>query len=275
LSQKFTEEPLHKIETQIDITKNKRKANKVQAYEFGLNLFNNSKDDLESLKSFLGTKDLKYKMIADNLAKEIMQCGIDYFQECQDTKDPSEEGLKLLKYAKTIAIGTQTIERIDSNIEGIEEFKDKEISQAIALLQSVKEAYETNEANIRAQVRFQESTLGYGQSINWSRVNDLIRNSIDWDKVTELILKVIPAKNIIKIKNHQNASKINEYKKLVEFIIDKINYSYKSQVQYLQYWKPERTSSTTYSSESEGIPEWLKWVGGVILFIIIIRACAG
>ncbi|MGI6410789.1 MAG: hypothetical protein ACOX0V_06070 [Bacteroidales bacterium] len=122
LSQKFTEEPLHNIESQIESTKNKRKTNKSGAYELGLKLFVNCKDDLATLKSLLGISDLKYKMIADNLAKEVMQCGIDYFQEWKESKNPSEEGLKLLKYAQSIAIGSQTKDRIKENINGIEEW---------------------------------------------------------------------------------------------------------------------------------------------------------
>lgn len=122
LSQKFTEEPLHKIETQIESTKNKRKINKSGAYDLGLKLFVNCKDDLATLKSLLSTIDLKYKMVADNLAKEVMQCGIDYFQEWKETKNPSEEGLKLLKYAQSIAVGTQTRDRIKENIDAIDEF---------------------------------------------------------------------------------------------------------------------------------------------------------
>lgn len=124
LSQKFTEEPLHKVESQIESTKNKRKTNKNGAYELGLKLFVNCKDDLATLKSLLGTSDLKYKMIADNLAKEVMQCGIDYFQEWKESKNPSEEGLKLLKYAQSIAIGSQTKDRIKENIEGMQEWAE-------------------------------------------------------------------------------------------------------------------------------------------------------
>src|SRR5690554_3676938 len=46
LSQKFTEEPLHQIESQIESCKKKRKADNGNAYEFGLTLFTNTKDDL-------------------------------------------------------------------------------------------------------------------------------------------------------------------------------------------------------------------------------------
>lgn len=221
LSLKFTEEPLHNIETQIESTKARRKNNKLVAYELGLKLFQNCRGDLAKLKSLLGLNDLKYKMIADNLAKEVMQCGIDYFKEWEERKDPSDDGLRLLNYAKSIAVSSQTIERINSNIKGMEEFKDKEITQAIALLKSVKDAYTTNEAKIRTQVRIQEASLKYGQLIDWGKVNEVIKNSIDWDKVVELILSVIPRRNVEIIKKHQDVSKQNEYKTLVDFIIDK------------------------------------------------------
>lgn len=122
VSQKFTEEPIHNIETQIESTKNKRKENKGSAYEYGLTLFTKCQNDLTTLKSLLGASDLKYKMIADNLAKEIMQCGIDYFQEWKETKDPSVEGLKLLKYAQSIAVGSQTKDRIKENLDGMQEW---------------------------------------------------------------------------------------------------------------------------------------------------------
>ena len=67
LSKKLTEDPLHKIESQIESCKKKRKASKVSAYEFGRSLFSKTKDDLLLLKSLLGTSDLKYKAVADQL----------------------------------------------------------------------------------------------------------------------------------------------------------------------------------------------------------------
>jgi hypothetical protein len=68
---------------------------------------------------------------------------VDYFQEWNKSKDPSKEGLKLLNYAKSIAIGSQTKERVNENIEGLEEWaktapiqKDLEvIGQKIASFQ--------------------------------------------------------------------------------------------------------------------------------------------
>lgn len=274
LSQKFTEEPLHKIESQIETCKKKRKENKGNAYEFGLKLFVNCKDDLATLKSLLGTSDLKYKMIADNLAKEVMQCGIDYFNESQknnSSEDYLESAKKLTKLADSIAVGKLTKDRAKDSLATLEEMKDQEINQAIILLQSVKDAYKTNEANIRRQIealKENDLELKFGlKTINYSAVEENIKNSIDWDKVVELIQNVIPRRNIEKIKSAQNTTKIREFKELVEFIFDKLSYSNKSRIQYLKYWQP--------TSSDGGIPDWIKWVGGIILLIIIIRACAG
>ena len=75
ISKKFTEKPIHNIEALIDSTKRKRKEKKSKAYNFGISLLTNTKSDLSSIKSLLGAMDLKFKMLADNLAKEILQCG--------------------------------------------------------------------------------------------------------------------------------------------------------------------------------------------------------
>src|SRR5690606_18193403 len=187
---KFTEEPLHKIETQIESCKKKRKADKGSAYEFGLRLFTNTKDELSLLKSLLGTSDLKYKSVADQLANEIMQCGIDYFNESQEN-DSSENYLelaqKLTKLADSIAVGKLTKDRAKDSLASLEEMKDQEVVQAIALLQSVKDTYETNEQNIKQQVKELKEKdplirLGH-RTINQSAVEDNIKNSIDWGKV--------------------------------------------------------------------------------------------
>lgn len=121
LAKKFTEEPLHKIENQIESTKKKRKQNKGEAYDFGLTLYKNCINDVSLLKTLLGVNHLKYKNIVDQLANEIMQCSIDYFYERKDSNEPGEKSLKLLRYAESFAIGKQTKDRISSNIEALQE----------------------------------------------------------------------------------------------------------------------------------------------------------
>jgi hypothetical protein len=236
LSKKFTEEPLHKIESQIESCKKKRKADKGRAYEFGLKLFTNTKDDLSLLKSLLGTSDLKYKAVADQLANEIMQCGIDYFNESQEN-DSSEDFLKqaqeLNETALSIAVGKLTRDRAKDSLATLEEMKDREVAQAIALLQSVKDAYETNEQQIRQQVKeLKESDplirLGH-RTINQSAVEDNIKNSIDWDKVNDLLKEILPDESLERIKASSN-------------------YELKSEFTELAYWLKEYSQSNSLVS---------------------------
>lgn len=286
IADKFTEEPFHKIETAIESTKKKRNQSKIDAYKFGTKLYNDTKINLEELKSMLGANDLRYKLIADNLAKEIMQCGIDYFNQSQEEdsiEDYLENAMRLNKLADSIAVGKLTKDKAKDHIATLEEMKDRELSQAIEVLTFVRDAFEKNKAEITAQVRKQELTLGYGQTINWTKVNEMINNSLDWDKVLQLITESIPLKNIEKIKNTRNSDRLSEYKKLVEFLQSKLSYSNKNKIKYLNFWQTSTstststsrptTTTTTSQHNEEGIPDWLKWVGGIILFIILIRAC--
>lgn len=130
LSNKFTEEPIHNIESRIASAKRLRVENMSDTFKLGFRLFNDSKKELKELKTLLGVADLHYKMIADSLAKEVMQCGIDYFEIWKDQKDPSKETLKLLKYAKSIAVGTQTKDRVKENSNGIEDWAETAPIQA-------------------------------------------------------------------------------------------------------------------------------------------------
>lgn len=227
LSKKFTEQPLHNIENRIESCKKKRKADKGRAYEFGLKLFTNTKDALTILKSLLGTSDLKYKAVADQLANEIMQCGIDYFNDSQENNS-SEDFLKqaqeLNKTALSIAVGKLTKDRAKDSLATLEEMKDREVDQAIALLQSVKGAYETNEANIRRQIeelKENDIELKFGlKTINYSAVEDNIKNSIDWSKVNDLLRELLSDKNLIKIKESSKTDVKNEFWDLVNWLED-------------------------------------------------------
>lgn len=281
----FVQKPIEQIEQLIDETKTKRKTDKANAVNLGDALCQKTAENLKQLKSVLGASNIKYTSISDKVANEILQCSIDYFNDSQEKDSNSnyaENAMKLAKMAESVAIGKLTKDRIKDSINTLEEMKDRELSEAIAVLQSIKDAYETNEKEMRAKVRMQEASLGWNQSINWSKVEELIKNSLNWDKVVELIQQAIPPQNVDKIKKINNPTKVNEYKSLVNFLIGKLSYSYKNKVKYICYWETARTTSssstssykpTSSSSSNEGIPDWLKWVGGIILIIILIRAC--
>lgn len=213
ISQKF----VNNISSQIEIAKKQRTTNNANAAKAGDTLCTQTKVDLEQLKSIVGVQGFAYSNIADKVANEVLQCSIDFFNHSQDidaNNDYQTTSMKLAQLAKGIAVGNLTKERIEDNINTLEEMKDREILQAIELLKSVKDAYEENRRKIKQEVKRIEETdiqikLGY-KSINWSAVEDNIKNSINWQNVNDLLLAVLSDSNLNRIKGSDK----NEQKKV-------------------------------------------------------------
>ncbi|MDR1793458.1 MAG: hypothetical protein LBR36_08500 [Bacteroidales bacterium] len=214
VSQKFTAN----ITSQIEIARKSRIANKQQAATAGENLYKNTQDDLTQLKSIFGTTDLSYSGIVDKVANEILQCAIDFFQDSY-TKgleaDYLTKATNLVVKAKGLAMGAITKGRIDETLQALQARKDYEIKQAIEALKSIKAAYERACKQIDKEV---ESYLGWNQSINWSKVDEIKRNAIDWDKVNELLLEILSDKNIEKIRNCTSAAQKQNFVELAEWL---------------------------------------------------------
>lgn len=227
LSKKFTEEPVHKIETEIEQCTKKRTNNKSNAYKFGTDLYNSTKSELTLLKSIVGNTNLQYKMLADNVAKEILQCSIDYFNESQEqdkSTDYLEEAMKLAKLAQTIAINEATKNKIKESINTLEGMKDRELSEVLLFLKSVKEAYSENEREIRREVERMKETdillqIGH-KTINWSAVEENIKNSINWGNVNDLVSGILTDKNLKKIKESDKTEAKKEFWELINWTKD-------------------------------------------------------
>lgn len=127
LVQKFIEKPLHSIEDKIVSAKRNRNANPEVAIRTGTGLYMGTKEDLGILKSLIGLSNIRYKSVADKLATELMQCGIDYFQEKEDSSQTNlgPEIMTLFGFARSIAEGNQTKARIKENIEGLQSWIDE------------------------------------------------------------------------------------------------------------------------------------------------------
>lgn len=227
LSKKFTEEPVHKIEVQIEQCNKKRINNKGNAYKFGTDLYTNTKSELALLKSIVGNANLQYKILADNIAKEMLQCSVDYFNESQEQEKSSnylEEAMKLAKLAESVAINDATKNKVKENISTLEGMKDQELSQIVEVLKSVKLMYEDNERKINQEVRDLEKNdvlikLGH-KSINWGAVKDNIRNSINWGNVNDLLSEILTDKNLTKIKESDKTEAKKEFWKLINWTED-------------------------------------------------------
>jgi len=146
ISAKFTGDPIKKIEDQISAASEFREKNPIEAFSFGEALYKNTKLGIESLSKILGQSDLKYQMLANKLANEILQCGIDFFNKIrEDGGETDEDGknlLKLCKYANAVASEEQTKSRIEETIEYIDDWL-KDISRPVTKL--INKALEANE----------------------------------------------------------------------------------------------------------------------------------
>lgn len=122
----FVQKPIRQIEDEISKTKTKRQADKRDAEIFGKELYENTAASIDQLKNVLDTSDIRYQNIADKLANEILQCGIDFFQEFKDEDfDPSDESMNLFDLASSIAVGNIVSQRCEENTENLQEWIDE------------------------------------------------------------------------------------------------------------------------------------------------------
>lgn len=84
-------------------------------YASGLKLMNETKERLAQLKELLSVSDMQYQMIADKIAQEILQCGIDYFNNTVDDDAPQKASV-LQNYALSIAVGKLAKDRCEENV---------------------------------------------------------------------------------------------------------------------------------------------------------------
>ena len=82
-----------------------------------------TKATLQQLMSLLPKTDLQYQMIADKLGLEILQCGIDYFNEA-DEADTAHKAMKLQKYAMGIVVGQMAKDRCKENVDTLQKIID-------------------------------------------------------------------------------------------------------------------------------------------------------
>ena len=133
--------------------------------------------------------------------------------------------MKLARLSQSIAEGKLTKDRIQDSLDTLDQMKDRVITKAIEFLQSVKEAFEENEQEIRQEVKKIENTdidiiLGH-KSINWDAVEVRINNSINWSNVNDYLTKALRDENLSIIRHSDKLQQKNEFLKLANWLKDK------------------------------------------------------
>lgn len=115
IGRKSTKPIIDKLTSAIDVCKSSRGKGPAARLNAGTKLMNETKADLARLTQFVSTNDLQYQMIADKLGLEILQCGIDYYND-SDAPDAAHKSMVLQQYAQSIVIGKMAKDRCDENV---------------------------------------------------------------------------------------------------------------------------------------------------------------
>ncbi|MDG5799226.1 hypothetical protein QA597_02495 [Marinilabiliaceae bacterium ANBcel2] len=133
ISKSISEEPKHKIEKSLSKSKSQRTSLPDNSYSYAIELYKSITPDLLILRNFLGGNDIGYQIVADKVANEVLQCGIDCFNRHHNEEfnytalyesSLGKDIIELIKIAEDIVKGQQVKDRIRENKEVIVEWID-------------------------------------------------------------------------------------------------------------------------------------------------------
>lgn len=151
VTEKAVDGPLTKINNEIAKAKGVPASDANASLRAGKALISNTRSALATLRSLVGASDIRFQSASDNLAKQILQCGINYFNNSDDEND-IDNALEIQKYALSIAVGNMTKERCQKNVD-------------ILLDKKQRSAYESDLAAIATELKsFQASTPSIARS---------------------------------------------------------------------------------------------------------------
>lgn len=153
IQEKIIGAPMNRIKAEISKVKNVNPNNAQASYLAGKELMENTKADLRMMRDICGDRDSTYGMIADNLAKQILQCGINYYNETDDDQyDSIDKAMQLQKYALDIAVGPITKGRCKENVDILLKMKmqlpPKEVRMYFDNVVDLLDDYRDNSLNI-------------------------------------------------------------------------------------------------------------------------------
>lgn len=115
---------ISKISTEVDKTKKVDHKDHKARIEAARKLVANTKEDLKLLREILPETDSQYQMIADKLGLEILQCGIDYFNNSEED-GRHQTAMKMQKHAQSIVVGALAKKRCEENVRILQDMIDK------------------------------------------------------------------------------------------------------------------------------------------------------
>lgn len=128
------EKPIAAINSAIEIAKNVDSKDSEKNLAAGTELMESTKPLLKEVKDIAGASSPQYQVVADNLAKQILQCGINYYNNApeSDVESP-RKAMKLQYYALLIAVGEVARQRCQENYDILKEAVDSMPPKEVAV----------------------------------------------------------------------------------------------------------------------------------------------
>lgn len=110
------DEPISIINAAIAAAKSVNSKDADANLQAGTKLMNSTKAALKKVKEIAGATSPQYQMVADNVAKVVLQCGINYYNNALDSDVESpRKAMVLQSYALSIAVGQLAKQRCQEN----------------------------------------------------------------------------------------------------------------------------------------------------------------
>lgn len=123
LGEKAVKPLVDSIQEAINLAQKSKGKGSNERLNAGETLRRNTRNAILQLKDFLSTKDLQYQIIADKLGLEILQCGIDYYNDSEEP-DAAHKAMSLQKYAQSIVVGQMAKDRCKENVDILQKIID-------------------------------------------------------------------------------------------------------------------------------------------------------
>lgn len=111
------------LQSAIDTAKASKGKGITARYNAGVKLMNDTQTVVSQLKALLSISDLQYQVIVDKLGLEILQCGIDYYND-SEAANSARKAMKLQSYALSIVVGKMAKDRCKENVDILQDIID-------------------------------------------------------------------------------------------------------------------------------------------------------
>lgn len=111
------------IQDAIDVAHKSKGKGAAARYEAGKVLMEDTKQPVSQLGDLLSSSEIQYQTIADKLGLEILQCGIDYYNDSEEP-DAAKNAMVLQSYAKSIVVGQMAKDRCAENVDILQKIID-------------------------------------------------------------------------------------------------------------------------------------------------------